>query len=42
MNSFVDFYIIGDPAFDLFFSIPASLSILFFLSSSVLSLFRGR
>jgi hypothetical protein len=42
MTIFYDFDIIGDPAFDFFFSLPASLSILFFLAFSALSFFRGR
>ena len=40
--TFFDFTIIGDPAFDFFFSIEASLSVFFFLSYSVFSFFRGR
>jgi hypothetical protein len=42
MNLLLDFTVIGDKTFDLFFSIPASLSIIFFLAFSVLSAFRGR
>lgn len=42
MNSFLKFTITGDPAFDFFFSLPATLSILFFLLSAGLSAFRGR
>lgn len=42
MNAFLNFTITGDPAFDFFFSIVASLNVLFFMSFSALSLFRGR
>ena len=40
--SFFDFTIIGDPAFDVFFSIDASLAVFFFLAFSVFTFFRGR
>ncbi|WP_294966962.1 hypothetical protein [Sulfurimonas sp.] len=42
MVEFLDFTIIGDPAFDFFFSITASLNLLMFILFSVTSLFRGR
>lgn len=40
--SFLDFNITGDPAFDFFFSITASMNVLFYLSFAVTLLFRGR
>ncbi len=42
MVDFLNFTIIGDPSFDFFFSINASLSLLFFISFSALTFFRGR
>jgi len=42
MNAFLNFTITGDQTFDFFFSLPASLSIFFFLAFSILSFFRGR
>lgn len=42
MTNFLDFVITGDPAFDFFFSITASIGILGYLSSFAISLFRGR
>ena len=42
MVDFLDFTIIGDPAFDFFFSINASLSLLFFIVFSVLHFVRGK
>ncbi|WP_321777794.1 hypothetical protein [Sulfurimonas sp.] len=42
MPSFLDFTIIGDPAFDFFFSITASINLLMFIAFSVTALFRGR
>jgi len=40
--TFLDFTITGDPTFDFFFSITASLSVFYFLIFSILQLFRGR
>ncbi len=37
-----DFNIIGDPAHDLFFSISASINVLFYLAFTFASVFRGR
>ena len=42
MNLFLNFTITGDPAFDFFFSITASLNLLFFISFSAMAMFRGR
>ena len=42
MLEFLNFTIIGDPAFDFFFSITASINLLMFLLFSVTALFRGR
>jgi len=42
MNTFLVFTITGDPAFDFFFSLPASLSILYYLVSAGFSVLRGR
>ncbi|MFZ2889954.1 hypothetical protein [Sulfuricurvum sp.] len=42
MNSFLVFKITGDPSFDFFFSLPASLSILYYIASAGFSIFRGR
>lgn len=42
MNAFIDFTIIGDPAFDFFFSVTASVNLIMFLAFSITSMFRGR
>jgi len=42
MTGFLNFTVTGDPAFDFFFSITASLNLLYFLAFAVTSLFRGR
>ncbi|MBU0581335.1 MAG: hypothetical protein KKA19_09190 [Candidatus Margulisbacteria bacterium] len=42
LDAFLNFTIIGDEAFDFFFSIVASLSLLMFIAFSVLTFFRGR
>jgi len=42
MNTFLDFTIIGDPAFDFFFSITASLSLFMYFAFSAAAFFRGR
>jgi len=42
MVEFLNFTIIGDPAFDFFFSITASVNLIMYLAFSVTSLFRGR
>ncbi|MFA5215073.1 hypothetical protein [Sulfuricurvum sp.] len=42
MPTFLNFTMTGDPTFDFFFSLPASLSILFFLAFSATAMFRGR
>lgn len=42
MNSFLVFTITGDPAFDFFFSLPATTAILSYIISIPLSMFRGR
>jgi hypothetical protein len=42
MLSFLDFTITGDPTFDFFFSITASINLFMFMAFAVTSLFRGR
>ncbi len=42
MVDFLDFTIIGDPAFDFFFSLTASVNIFMFMAFSVTAFFRGR
>lgn len=42
MNTFLQFTITGDPAFDFFFSLPASMSILYYLASAGFAILRGR
>ena len=42
MNVFLDFTIIGDPAFDFFFSITASIKLLMYMAFSATAFFRGR
>jgi hypothetical protein len=42
MNTFLDFQIIGDPAFDFFFSITASINLMMYLGFIATSFFRGR
>jgi len=42
MISFLNFPITGDPTFDFFFSIPASLSVLMYLTFAFTSVFKGR
>lgn len=42
MSTFLAFTITGDPAFDLFFSFPATTAILSYIASIGFNLFRGR
>lgn len=42
MLEFLDFTITGDPAFDFFFSLTASINLFMFMAFSVTSFFRGR
>ena len=42
MLDFINFTIIGDPAFDFFFSITASLNLLMFMAFSITAFYRGR
>ena len=42
MLEFINFTIIGDPAFDFFFSITASINLLMFMAFSITAFFRGR
>lgn len=42
MNSFFVFTIVGDPSFDFFFSLPASISIVLYIATSAFTLLRGR
>ncbi|MFT5874178.1 MAG: hypothetical protein ACI8WT_003138 [Clostridium sp.] len=39
---FLNFPITGDPAFDFFFSIAASMNVFFYLAFAFTSIFRGR
>jgi hypothetical protein len=42
MTGFLNITMTGDPTFDFFFSITASLNLLFFLAFSATAMFRGR
>jgi len=42
MLDFLNFTIIGDPAFDFFFSVTASINLFMFMAFSVTAFFRGR
>lgn len=42
MIDFIDFTLIGDPTFDFFFSITASINLFMFMAFSVTALFRGK
>lgn len=39
---FLDFVVTGDPSFDFFFSISASLNVFYYLTFAFTSIFRGR
>lgn len=39
---FIDFIIIGDPSFDFFFSVTASINVFMFIIFAFTSVFRGR
>jgi hypothetical protein len=41
MDAFLSFTMTGDAAFDFFFSIVASFSLLFFFLGAIFSFFRG-
>jgi hypothetical protein len=42
MDNFLTFAVTGDKSFDFFFSLPASLAILFFIVTTGVTMFRGR
>ncbi len=42
MFEFLNFTLTGDPAFDFFFSITASINLFMFMAFSVTAFFRGR
>jgi len=42
MTDFLDFQVTGDPAFDFFFSLTASMNLFMFMAFSVTAFFRGR
>jgi len=42
MITFLTFAITGDPAFDFFFSLPATLAIFYFIASAGITMMKGR